>query len=395
MRQRATRRRLWGVLSPLVLAAACAAGGNEPQSRQEHPNGPDGGELELDAGACENEPGEDHDGDGFVLEQDCDDCNSQINPGAYDFPGDGVDDDCSGTADDQPLDCDDDIALDTSDPWDAVRALGVCSKPNPSGGSARSWGVLDARFVKPDGSELSEPLSYGVLTSFGVNVPRAGRTMLALSSGSARDPSQPGYHDISGFKKGYKSGAPPGYPKESPACPGIISGAPFDGAALELAVRVPTNVTRLEVDENFFTLEFPGYVCSKYNDFFVIDFEPKVLDYPDGNVAFDEAGNPISVNNALLQVCDPQLAGGKAYACPLGSSSLSGTGFDTVSDEFSKPPHAATGWLRSQAPVVPGTTLRVRFAIWDSGDGNLDSTVLIDHLTWARDGATGTQPVPR
>jgi hypothetical protein len=363
--------------------------------RPQHQLGPDGGQLDVEVGTCQSGPGLDHDGDGFVYEDDCDDCNPNRNPGAYDFPDDTIDDDCSGVADDEPLGCDAELAIDTDDAWDALRALGVCRKPGERGRSARAWGVLEARFVKPDGSELPEPLSHGILPSFGVNSPREGKAMLALSSGSARDPSQPGYHDISGFKKGYKSGAPAGYPKESPACPGTVSGAPFDGAALELTLRVPSNVTLLGVDENFFTLEFPGYVCSKYNDFFVIDFEPKVDGYPDGNIAFDQAGNPISVNNALVQVCEAQRTGGKAYECPLGSESLSGTGFDTVEDEFSVPPHAATGWLRSLAPVVPGSTVRVRFAIWDSGDGNLDSTVLIDRLQWERDGETGTQPVPR
>ena len=90
--------------------------------------------------------------------------------------------------------------------------------------------------------------------------------------------------------------------------------------------------------QNFFTVEFPGYVCSKYNDFYVLDMEPKVPEYPDGNVAFDAANNPISVNNALLQVCEPRTIDGRTYDCPLGPSSLAGTGFDTVNDDYSACP---------------------------------------------------------
>ncbi len=384
-------RRLF-IAAQLLALASCARESNETRASAGAP--PDT-QLEVDAGVCPNEPGQDEDGDGFPIEVDCADCDPEINPGAYDFPGDRIDDDCSGEADDEPTECDEDVALDTEDAWDAVRALGWCHRPDERGRSDKAWGVLDARFVKPDGTELPEPLSHGVLTEFGANTPRDGKTMLALSSGTARDPQQPGYRDILGFKKGYQSKAPAGYPKEAPACPGIVSGTPFDGAALELTLRVPTNAKRLEVDQNFFTLEFPGYVCSKYNDFFVIDFEPKVDGYADGNIAFDEAGNPISVNNALLQVCERQVTGGKQYECPLGSALLARTGFDLVSDEFSLAPHAATGWLRSRAPVIPGSTLRVRFAIWDSADGNLDSTVLIDRLRWAREGQQGTHPVPR
>lgn len=49
----------------------------------------------------------DHDGDGFSFQQgDCRDCDPSVNPGAYDFPGNGEDENCNGVADDEPLGCD-------------------------------------------------------------------------------------------------------------------------------------------------------------------------------------------------------------------------------------------------------------------------------------------------
>ena len=96
-----------------------------------------------------------------------------------------------------------------------------------------------------------------------------------------------------------------------------------------------------------------------------------------GNVAFDQSGNPISVNNALLQVCTPQSAGGKSFPCPLGPASLASSGFDG---------HAATGWLQTQVGIDPslkGKTITLLFAVWDSGDGCLDSTALVDNFTWS------------
>lgn len=346
--------------------------------------------ITVDAMACLENNGIDDDGDGWTeAEGDCSDCDPSINPGAYDHPDNHLDDDCDGVADPKSA-CEEAFSLDDGDPFHAAAAMGLCVRAE-----GKKWGVVSARWVKPDGTPSTEPLSYGLLDRFGVNAPLSGARMVAISSGSARDPSMPGYKDLGGFRKGYVSGTPEGYPKDTPACPGIHTGAANDGIALELEVRVPTNVKSFEVSESFFTVEFPGYVCSKFNDWFVIDLSPKVPGYPDGNVAFDKAGNPISVNSGLLQVCASQTAGGRLYDCPLGPSSLSGTGFDTVDDPFSPAPHGATGWLVTRAPVTPGSLVRMRFAVWDSADGNLDSTVLLDDFHWSAAEGAGTEPRPR
>lgn len=353
--------------------------------------------LAVDAESCLAANGIDDDGDGYTeAEGDCNDCDPRVNPGAFDFPGNNLDDDCNGKLDDEPTGCDVGFTVADVDAMNAARALGLCKVADPGAkGAAKGWGVLSAKWVKPDGTPNEEPLSFGLLPKFGVNEPPEGKTMVAISSGSARDPSMPGYVDLGGFRKGYTSGAPTGYPKETPACPGVKTGAVHDGVALELEIRVPTNAKSFEVSENFFTVEFPGYVCSKFNDWFVIDLFPKVASYPDGNVAFDASGNPISVNTGLLQVCKPQVANGRTYDCPLGPDTLVGTGFDGVDDPFSPAPHAATGWLVTKSPVVPGTVARLRFAVWDSSDGNLDSTVLLDDFKWSPGEGAGTAPRPR
>jgi hypothetical protein len=86
-------------------------------------------------------------------------------------------------------------------------------------------------------------------------------------------------------------------------------------------------------------------------------------------------------------VCSPQTTNGKTFPCALGTGQLTGTGFEG---------HAATGWLETQSPVEPGSEITLRFAIWDMGDPDWDSTVLVDNFKFSADEATGTttKPVP-
>jgi hypothetical protein len=225
--------------------------------------------------------------------------------------------------------------------------------------------------------------------------------MLVLSSGTARAPGDPGYQSPGGFMKNYPSGAPDGFPKEAPACPGTITGMPFDATGLELVVQTPTNATGFSFDFSFYTFEWPGFVCSTYNDFFIAYLLPFPTGQTDGNISYDSAGNPISVNNALLEVCgcagnppSPCFAGGKQFNCSLGNLELIGTGFgfDTSFQD-----HGATSWLRTTAPVQGGSEIVLRLVTYDSGDSVLDSTTLIDGFRWTAKPGTKveTNPVPQ
>ena len=332
------------------------------------------------------DPDKDYDGDGFPLKYDCNECDPNVNNGAFDVPGNNIDEDCNGVPDDEPADCDDGIALEANDPFDGAKSIGLCKKATDD----QMWGVVTAEWVRPDGSSQPVALSQGVLPQFGVNAPQAGKTMLAISSGTARQPSDPGYRNVSGYDKNSDHGAPPGYPKESPACSGSgfgSFGGSHDGAALRVKIRVPSNAKSFKYQTNFFTYEFPQYICDDYNDFFVTMMDPRPAGLVDGNIAFDQDNNPISVNNSLLQVCSPQNAGGKNFACPLGNTTLQNTGFEG---------HAATGWLTTTAPVddVRGKEITLMWAVWDQGDGVLDSTALVDDFSWSVDPASGTATTP-
>lgn len=354
-------------------------------------------------------PDDDVDADGYTEnEGDCNDCDKFRNPNSVEVAtpagGTPLDENCDGNIDEAPpVPCDDALMIDSAEPLDGARAVDLCKMSN----SPAEWGVVSAQWVMADGSpppagyEPAFHLGHGLLTGFGPNnAVRRGSRLLALSSGSARQPNDPGYQSPNGFIKGYVGQHPQGFPKESPACPMTTTGEPNDPVGLEVLIRVPLNAHGFSFDFNFFTFEWPAYICSQFNDFFVALLSPIPMGQNDGNVSFDSQGNPVSVNNAFLNVCgcpgnppSPCIAGQKTFPCSGGNIGLIGTGFgfDTAAED-----HAATDWLTTQAPVTPGTEITIRWAVYDSGDGRLDSTTLIDNWKWIATPGTpvGTTPVP-
>lgn len=389
----------------VALGAACSSTGGGSNVQGTGANGGSGAGINTGgSGAGINiggGSGFDGDGDGFsTAEGDCNDADPNANPGALDVAGNGVDEDCNGKLDDTVLECDAAIPdIGYADPNSAAHAIGLCHFP-PAG--SRAWGVLEAKYVKADGSAGMHDVGHGLLTKFGPNVtPKEGTRMLVLSSGTARAPGDPGFQSPAGATFNTSSNQPPGFPVPSPSCPAAQSGGPAnDAAGFEVKLRVPTNAKSLKFQFNFYTYEFPQYICSAFNDFFLALQSPAPSNALSGNISFDSKNNPVSVNNGFLEVCDPAVGatnpGGKNFPCTLGAAQLSGTGFDETNILFPGP-HAGTGWLETVSPVDPGSEISLRFTVYDLGDAALDSTVIIDKFEFSAEEATGsfTQPVPR
>jgi len=266
--------------------------------------------------------------------------------------------------------CDGNLAIDESDPTTALQAIGLCS------------GVLSATWVLPDGTPPSTQLAnyhlgHGILDDFGPNVnAQEGTQLLALSSGAARRPGDPDHSAT--LDKNINCSHPQGFPKNSPACGNQSFGPAHDGAAIELTINVPASAGGFSFASKVYSAEWPQYVCSLYADVFLALLSPAPQGQSDGNVVFDAQGNTMGSHSPLIDVCDctpspPCTAGGLSFPCSLGDGELSGTGF---------PDGAATPWLETIVPAAGGSPITMRFTVYDSGDGVVDTLVLIDRWRW-------------
>ncbi len=186
-------------------------------------------------------------------------------------------------------------------------------------------GLATAIAVSGNAPQFLAPSNLGVIA------PRAGNSMLLISTGVAGASStEPG----TGF------GTP----------------GPFgnDSASVTLTLQVPASATRLSFEFRFLSAEYPDFVLAGFNDTFVARLQAQTIASQ-------------SVDSALF------FAGTAANA--------GGTGFDIV-DGSGAPDAGLTDWLSASADVVPGSTVTLTFGIGDFGDSIYDSAVLLDNLAF-------------
>lgn len=333
-----------------------------------------------------NSPGgdADFDQDGYSVNQgDCNDCDPNSNPGAIEVISDGTgggepaDENCNQQVDEPQLPCDSGFAIGDLDATHAAQALDICHTVANDG-----FGLVSAKWVRSNGTATTPGVNVGLLDGFGTAVtPHFGSRIVGMSSGYARDEGDAGNcgsFSCSVFGAGTP---PPGFPQDNPSCP--PSSNINDDVGLEVQLKAPTNATGYSFDFNFYSFEYPEWVCDFYNDQFIALVSPPPAGSIGGNISFDSQSNPVSVNIAFFNVCS---------GCPLGTTLMNGTGFNVWDDA------GATAWLVTQAPIAGGANFTIRFAIWDTGDSAWDSTVVMDNFQWIANGGTvtvGTIPVPQ
>jgi hypothetical protein len=365
----------------------------------------------------------DVDGDGWTsVDGDCCEATAAgctapelVNPGAFDFAGDGFDDDCNGTADDGDGVCDDALASSSSAAIDYARALDLCAETTESPpASQRRFGLISAALTLPDGSGTPAAASRAIRTVFGGVAVQQGSALVVLSTGSAAAPGQidPGFTAFEpGTAIGTSSAAPAdwlaangGSVPTAPGCAAITDTTARDAVMLTLRIRVPTNARSLALSANVLTSEFPEWVCGAYNDQLVVLLDSASEDNPvDKDLAVytapGDARYPVGVNLAsgdtgLFRQCRNGAIGCSTVASSIttctDTTELVGTGFDEAAEgcQASDTVGGGTGWLTMRGNVVPGEVAELRIAIWDSGDSIFDTVVILDDLRWGADPVT-------
>jgi hypothetical protein len=377
----------------------------------------------------------DADGDGFrTCGGDCCDATTDgcgdpklVNPGAFEASGNQVDDDCDGTADNAiAASCDNGMSSASGTAMDYAKAIELCQSATMTD---KKWGVISSRFTLPSGTGTVNSGQRSIRTSFGGSTVQGGSSFAVLSTGRAAAMGQasPAFTSPQGgVLVGTSSTVPADWLAangnklpNAPGCPAPSGGTTVkDPIMLELKVRVPTNAKSFKLATNFFSAEYPEWVCSAYNDFFIVLLDSTWNGTPanptDKNLAVYKAPSnqtyPVGVNLAfgntgLFKVCKNGPTGcaegsvaGTISSCG-GTTELVGTGFDPTdpAPAYAGDPGycgtnnqvgGGTGWLVTSGNVVGGEIITLRVAIWDTSDGSYDSTAIIDKFEWSVDAST-------
>ncbi|HSB21348.1 MAG TPA: hypothetical protein VLD85_15170 [Anaeromyxobacteraceae bacterium] len=337
---------------------------------------------------------------------------ASVNPGAFDVPGNGVDDDCSGAADDAPATCDVGLASNSSSAADYAAAIDLCQT---STGPGVRWGVLSAGLVLADGTGAPDAAQASIRPAFGGTASLSGSSLVVLSTGHAAATGQANPSFIAfqpGLAVGTSSSAPAdwlaangGAMPAAPGCPAPSGTTVVDPVMLVLRVRVPTNARSFELPVKYLTSDYPEWACSPYDDRAVVLLDSSWTGSPanpgDKNLAVYRTpgglGYPLDVNLAtgntgLFTACVNGNLGCTAGATPGTAStctevaSLAGTGLDGSDPgncDAGSLVGGGTGWLAVRGNVVGGEIITLRIGLWDTSDGVNDSVALLDGFRWS------------
>jgi Cys-rich repeat protein len=365
----------------------------------------DGLDNDCDGSTDENV---DVDGDGWgTCEGDCNDNNDQVNPGAFEVPADGVNNDCFGGIDDTST-CPGIVNFTGVTPLTQANAMDICQSttanpPRPQ----RKWGLLSASFLHANGTTPSaaqmikiQSSQTSVFGNFGLGLPTTGTTMAGISTGKSRDPGDPGWvSPVTGTDQAHEIAFPTtGTLGDYLA----VSGGQLNlgqcaGAACPPGAKANDSVMlrlqlRVPTNARGFSYDL-RFFTSDYQAYQCSAFNDTFLALLTSSAAGLRLDRNITVDGiggAINANTDfLTVCGGNADNCRACPYGTSAL----LNTGFDTVSGGATPWLTTTAPVVPGETITLNFLLFDVGDGTFDSQVLLDGFRWLTTPTTNTTVV--
>jgi choice-of-anchor A domain-containing protein len=214
------------------------------------------------------------------------------------------------------------------------------------------------------GAELTSPGAEAamVLPNFGVIGPRRGSSLLVMSTGRINVSHLP-----------------------EPGTDYSPIGIDNDAVTLRITVNVPRGANRLSFEYNFLSAESPDYVGTEFND----KFTARVTDAQGTRIAAEA-----SVNSSFFFDASATRAGGTGFDLLVADDPF---GLDVFPGSYPPgiqlfPDAGITDFKRVNVPVAGGGTVTLEFDIRDLGDGVLDSTVVLDNISFS--GIMAVDPNP-
>jgi hypothetical protein len=296
---------------------------------------------------------------------------------------------------------------------DPLRAIGLGCPGTPFD----STPLVTSSFTSPD--ETAWRLTRELGNAFWS--PREGSQLLVLGTGtlplpdaSGRIELPPGQTDAADGNNGNPDAA--ALPEPITATPGSNDGAggtPFSGCdgmgdcsdtlptllaaggppndllAFSFEVTVPADTHGWRVDLAWLSAEFPARVDAPANDAFVwwVASEAYV-----GNVATTEDGAPMTATGLRPRLVEADFVGEAPALIGTGFGGTTAQPCDFPWAEWDACPRgAASGWLTLDGPANPGEVLGLTAVLFDQGDTELDTMVLVDDWRWHCAGCTPGQ----
>jgi hypothetical protein len=392
--------------SNTTMSSMSATGGADESTGASSVDGSTGGSASAtDAGSTSADAGTSadtgNDGDGSSSSGGNDGGGSSTS-GADDGPGEstgGVMEPCFAPGNLTPCDA------ATDDPF---QAIGL----DCPGGADEMIPLMDTSFTSPDPDAWKIARQLGTyidpMTNDPLWSPSEGEQFLVISTGRINDPDMNGVITMINADVYDSSNNPDGDPMPAPASPlqGSNNGAggtPFvncdtvndcsdtleaqwnagggscnDLLWFQFETPVPGGTHGFTFDFAYFSVEFPEYVNTVFNDIFLVWSNSETYT---GNLCFVN-DQPCTVT-ALWPIQFQE-----------GAAETVGTGFQEAG--------GGTGWYQAKASTEPGELLQLTWAVFDMGDTVFDTLVIVDNWRWDCEGCVpnevmgcGIEPDPQ